>query len=39
VKRLFGGSVKPLLVHFAQQQKFSAADLDELKALLKKKGK
>jgi BlaI family penicillinase repressor len=36
LNRLFGGSVKPLLLHFAQQQKISTADLDELKTILKK---
>ena len=34
--RFFGGSVKPLLVHFAKSRKLSQADLDELKAMLKK---
>jgi BlaI family penicillinase repressor len=33
--RVFGGSVKPLLVHFARKQKLSAADLEELKRILK----
>ncbi len=33
--RVFGGSVKPLLVHFARQQKLSAADLEELRTILK----
>ena len=39
LQRLFGGSVKPLLVHFAKRQKLTAADLEELKSILKKKGR
>lgn len=39
LQRLFGGSVKPLLVHFAKRQKLTAADLEELKGLLKRKDK
>lgn len=35
LERVFGGSVKPLLVHFAKKQKLSAADLEELKRILK----
>lgn len=35
--RFFGGSVKPLLVHFARKQKLTRADLDELKRILEKK--
>ena len=34
LQRLFGGSVKPLLVHFVKQQRLTAADLEELKRLL-----
>ena len=37
--RVFGGSVKPLLVHFARKQKLTAADLEELKKILKGKDK
>lgn len=37
--RLFGGSVKPLLVHFARSQKLSKSDLDELKRILEGKDK
>ncbi len=35
--RVFDGSVKPLLVHFAEKKKLSAADLDELKRILEDK--
>lgn len=35
--RLFGGSVKPLLVHFARQKKLSKQDLDELRRILEGK--
>ena len=37
LKRVFGGSVKPLLVHFAKKQRFTAADLEELKRILEGK--
>lgn len=37
--RIFGGAVKPLLLHFVKRQKLSAADLDELKNILKQKEK
>ncbi len=36
--RVFGGSVKPLLVHFARRQKLTAADLEELRRILESKG-
>jgi BlaI family penicillinase repressor len=39
LQRLFGGSVRPLLVHFAERQKLTKADLDELKRILDRKGK
>jgi BlaI family penicillinase repressor len=39
LQRVFGGSVKPLLVHFARKQRLTAADLDELKQILKGRGK
>jgi BlaI family transcriptional regulator, penicillinase repressor len=39
LRRFFGGSVKPLLVHFARRQKLSAADLAELKRILEPPGK
>ena len=29
--RVFGGAVKPLLMHFAEKQALTAQDLDELK--------
>jgi BlaI family penicillinase repressor len=32
--RLFGGSAKPLLVHFARRRQVSKADLKELKRIL-----
>ena len=35
LQRFFGGSVKPLLVHFAKSRKLSQADLDELRRILK----
>ena len=31
LKRVFGGAVKPLLMHFAQQRKLSTEDLEELR--------
>jgi BlaI family penicillinase repressor len=36
LKRVFGGSVKPLLVHFAKREELTAADIEELKRLLEK---
>ena len=39
LERFFGGSVKPLLVHFARKQKLTAADLAELKRILDQSGK
>jgi BlaI family penicillinase repressor len=36
LQRVFGGSVKPLLVHFAKREKLTAADIEELKRLLEK---
>lgn len=33
--RVFGGSIKPLLVHFANNEKFTTEDIDELKKILK----
>ncbi len=35
LNRVFGGSVKPLLVHFAKKQKLTTSDLEELKKLLR----
>lgn len=33
--RVFGGAVKPLLLHFVRQQKLTEADLEELRNILK----
>jgi BlaI family transcriptional regulator, penicillinase repressor len=35
--RVFGGSVQPLLVHFARREKLTARDLEELKRILSEK--
>jgi BlaI family penicillinase repressor len=37
--RIFGGAVKPLLVHFVENEKLSPGDLEELKQILRKKKK
>jgi BlaI family transcriptional regulator, penicillinase repressor len=37
--RVFGGSIKPLLVHFVEKQKLSSADVEELKSILKSRKK
>jgi BlaI family transcriptional regulator, penicillinase repressor len=34
VERVFGGSLKPMLVHFIEQRRLTRQDLDELRALL-----
>ena len=34
MQRFFGGSVKPLLIHFARKEKLTPADFDELKQIL-----
>lgn len=34
LERVFGGSLKPMLVHFIEQRKLTREDLDELRALL-----
>jgi BlaI family penicillinase repressor len=39
LKRVFGGAVKPLLVHFVEKQKLSASEVDELKKILQRKKK
>src|SRR5689334_10759373 len=39
LSRVFGGAVKPLLVHFVEKQKLTADDLDDLKKILKQKKK
>lgn len=36
LNRVFDGRIAPLVAHFSQQQKLSAADIDELKALINK---
>jgi BlaI family penicillinase repressor len=35
--RVFGGSLKPMVAHFVQQKKLSAAEIRELKRLLEEK--
>jgi BlaI family penicillinase repressor len=37
LERVFGGSLQPMLAHFVQQKKLSAAELRELKQLLNKR--
>jgi BlaI family penicillinase repressor len=37
--RVFGGAVKPLLMHFVEKEELSSADLDELKKILRQKQK
>ncbi len=32
--RVFGGAIRPLLVHFARKQKLTKADVEELKRIL-----
>jgi BlaI family transcriptional regulator, penicillinase repressor len=39
LSRVFGGSVKPLLMHFVEKQRLSSADLDDLRKILKQKQK
>ena len=34
--RVFGGSLKPMLAHFAETRKLSSSEITELKRLLKK---
>lgn len=34
VDRVFGGSLKPMLAHFVDQQKLTMADLEEMKKML-----
>lgn len=36
VERVFGGALKPMLVHFLEQKKLTKAELDEIRALLDK---
>jgi len=37
LNRIFGGSLKPMMVHFLENEKLSAEDIKELKALLREK--
>jgi len=37
VERVFGGSLRPMLVHLVEQQKLTPQELDELRALLAEK--
>ena len=37
--RIFGGSVKPLLMHFAQKEALSDEEMEELRKVLRKKQK
>ena len=37
--RVFGGSLQPLLAHFAENQKLSPSEIAELKNLIKRKDK
>jgi BlaI family penicillinase repressor len=39
LNRVFGGSVKPLLMHFMEKEQLSSEDLDELRNILRKRGK
>lgn len=34
LQRVFGGSIRPLLVHFARKRKLTKADVEELKRIL-----
>src|ERR1700744_2233261 len=34
--RVFGGSLQPMLAHFAENQKLSPAEIDELKTILQR---
>lgn len=37
--RFFGGSIKPMLVHFARKQKLTPSDIEELRRILEKEEK
>jgi BlaI family penicillinase repressor len=39
LKRIYGGALKPMLVHFLQEDKLSQKDIEELKSILEKKTK
>jgi BlaI family transcriptional regulator, penicillinase repressor len=38
LERVFGGSLRPMLVHFVEQRRITKKDLEELKNLLEEKG-
>ena len=37
LQRVFGGSVKPLIAHFVEEERLSSEDLDDLKKKLRQK--
>ena len=37
LNRIFGGSVKPMLAHFLEEEELSPSEIDELKKILEKK--
>jgi BlaI family penicillinase repressor len=37
LKRIYGGALKPMLVHFLQEEKLSQKDIEELKDILENK--
>jgi BlaI family transcriptional regulator, penicillinase repressor len=37
LNRIYGGSLKPMMVHFLENEKLSVEDIQELKALLQEK--
>jgi BlaI family penicillinase repressor len=39
LKRIYGGALKPMLVHFLQEEKLSPKDIEELKSILENKTK
>ena len=39
LERVYGGTVKSLLLHYIERHKFSAGDVDELKQVLRKRQK
>jgi BlaI family transcriptional regulator, penicillinase repressor len=39
LKRVFGGSLKPMLAHFVEQKKLSEKEIRELRDILNKSGK
>ncbi|QGQ93999.1 BlaI/MecI/CopY family transcriptional regulator [Paenibacillus psychroresistens] len=39
LKRIYGGALKPMLVHFLQEEKLSLKDIEELKSILENKTK